>query len=165
MARIHFYASTEDNYQLREFIDSLNLFVYPGKLVRLGKTKSVAKDVFHGYISFLESKELHTYGKRQITHVKDPIILWTPSYTVKHEKDNYIIHGALEYDFEDSSREDEEKQGKSIYGKLSRWIRKNWPPPEKRDFCRGPGAQKLIQFEGYLPRGLPPNIKIQHIKI
>lgn len=164
MTRIHFYASEEDNYQLRSFIDSLDLFVYPSKLDRFGKTKSVAKNVFHGYISFLESGQLHTFGERQVSTIKDPIIMWIPSYTVEHEGDKYIIHGCLDYEFEDPNREEEIKKGKSIFGKLSRWIRKNWPPPEKGDFCRGSGAQKLIQFEEYLPRGIPPNIEIQHIK-
>ena len=164
MTRIHFYASEVDNYKLREFIDSLGLYVYPTNLERVGKTETVAKDIFHGYISFLESSKLHTFGNHQITHVNDPLVMWVPSYIIEYNGDKYIIHGSLEYEFQNPSREEEVKYGKSIFGKLSRWIRKNWPPPVKRDYCRGIEAQKLIQFEGYLPRGVPPNAQVEYVK-
>lgn len=165
MTRIHFYAADEDNRALREFVDSLELNVFSGELKRFGKTKSVPKNQYHGYITHLDTGQLKPYMKRKITHVTDPLVLWTLSYTMEYEGEYYIIHGCLEWEFEDSGREDDVKLGKSNFGKVSRWIRKNWPPPAKRDFCRGPEAQKLIKYKGYLARGIPPNIQVQNVKI
>ena len=180
MARIWFHASPEDQLEFREYIDSLGLFVFPYRLRLLGKTPSTAKDDLGGFISFLPSAELNPYRgyktngklfrfKRQISEVTDPLTNWNPSYLMEYEGDRYIIQGFLEWNFNETNREpnrqEETKKGKYYFDKLCRWIRKNWPPPAKRHLYRGPTAQKLIQYEGYLPRSLPPNIDIEYVKI
>lgn len=165
MPRIYFYAAKDDNLVLREFIDSLGLNVFPDRLKMFGKTKSVAKEIFHGYITHLDSNQLKTLKNRQICYIIEPLIWWTPSSIVVHEGENYIVQGCLEWAFNDSARIEDTKVGKTNFNKISRWIRNNWPPHVKRGTCRGPYAQKLIQYQGYLPRGLPPNIGVEYVKI
>jgi len=84
---------------------------------------------------------------------------------MEYDGKHYIIQGSLEWNFDDANRGEEVKKGKFFFEKLSRWIRTNWPAPAKRENCRGPVAQTLIQYEGYLPRGFPPNINVEYVKI
>lgn len=170
MSSILFYAGPSDNAELRDFINSLGLNVFEAEFQAPGKINLVQQNTFHGFITYLSSDQLNPYPgpaksfPYQISHITDPIIMWTPSYTLEYEGDKYIIHGDLTWEFEDKNRAEEQKMGKQFYGKLSRWIRKNWPPPAKRDSCRGPEAHRLIQYEGYIPRGIPPTANIEYIE-
>lgn len=170
MATILFYAGPDDNAELKEKICSLGLRVYAGYFERPGVLNEAEADQYHGSVSFQAPNELHPYpGPKhdfpyRISSVTDPLIDWMPSYTTLHKGDRYLIHGRLIWDFEDTSRNDELVTGKRLFGQLSRWIRKNWPPPAKGWVCRGPHAQRMIQFESYIPRGLPPDIEIQYIR-
>lgn len=171
MASIQFYAGPEDNVALRAEIDSLGLNVFEAEFESPGTIKTVRSDKFHGFITFLNPDQLNPYWgpskpfPNQICGVTDPIIEWMPSYTLEHHGKKYIIHGHLFWEFRVESRAEEMRLGKQYFGKLSRWIRTNWPPPVKRGCCRGPHAQKMIQFEGYIPRGLPPSLNTEYVKI
>lgn len=171
MARVIFYAGPEDNEALREKIQSMGLHVYKGIFDGPGVPVEQDRGVYHGYISFLPPEKLHPYaaphkqGHFLLSQVTDPLIGWHKSYTTEHEGDRYIIHGNLSWAFSDASRSDELAAGKAYFGQLSRWIRKNWPPARKRGTCRGPQAQRLIQFESHIPRGLPPDMKITYVEV
>lgn len=171
MARIYFYAGPSDNQSLKEFIYSLGLRVYEGQYKEPGVILEVDAERYSGLITFLEPEKFNPYSgpdkdfPYRISNVTDPMIWWSPSYTVKHGNDNYIIHGDLEWEFNDPNREEEAKLGKQYFGKISRWIRKNWPPPAKRDTYRGAEAQTMIQHRGYIPRGLPPRVEIEYIQV
>lgn len=171
MATILFYAGPDDNIALRAEIDSLGLNIFKADFESPGILKTMNPDEFHGSITFLNPEQLNPYNgpskpfPYRTSGVVDPIIEWMPSYTMEHEGNKYIIHGRLIWEFHEKGREEEAKLGKHYYGKLSRWIRKHWPPPVKRGVCRGPHAQKLIQFEGYIATGLPPNLKMEYVKI
>ncbi len=171
MARAHFYAAPDDQAAFREYIDSMSLYVYPAQSNVLGKWSR--KNDIGGYITFLRADELHPYRaagdkllQRSIAHVLDPLIWWMPSRVMNHDGDHYIIQGCIEYDFHFSKeREEEHRKGSSYFGKLQRWIRKNWPNQKKGGIAYGPHAQRLVQYEGYLARGLPPDIKVEYVKI
>ncbi len=171
MARTYFYAAPDDQAAIREYIDSMSLSVYPAQSNVLGKW-SKNNDI-GGYITFLSADQLHPYRaagdkllQRSIAHVLDPLIWWMPSRLMDHDGDRYIIQGCIEYDFPFSKeREEEHRKGTSYFGKLQRWIRKNWPNQKKGGIAYGPHAQRLVQYEGYLARGLPPNIKVEYVKI
>lgn len=170
MATILFYAGPDDNAVLREKISALGLRVYESEFTAPGVLSEAKLDQYHGIISFQSPSEMHPYpGKDhdfpyRIATVSDPVVMWLPSYLMEHNSDKYIIHGHLCWDFEDATRGEELARGKSVFGQLSRWLRKHWPPPAKRGVCRGPQAQKLIQFESYIPKGLRPDIPITYVK-
>lgn len=171
MTRIHFYAGPEDNKALREKITSLGLRVYKRTCSASGMPVEQDADVYYGCISFLSPENLQTFeqyeqdGLIRISSTKNPLISWRPSYTVDHEGDRYILHGNLSWDFSDDTRSDDVEAGKRYFGQLSRWIRSNWPPVRKRGTCRGPQAQKMIQFESFIPRGLPPGLKVTYVQV
>ena len=170
MASIQFYAGPEDNAVLRDKIEALGLRVYVGEFESPSVLREASSEQFHGFISFQDPDELHPYPGPErgfpyrVSTVTDPLIMWLPSWLVEHNSDKYIIHGCLCWDFADSTRYEELAKGKKYFGQLSRWLRKNWPPPAKRGVCRGPHAQKLIQFESYIPRGIPPEVSIEYVK-
>lgn len=170
MPGILFYAGAGDSAKLRKKIDSLGLVVYEGEFEKPDALPEAGIDAHHGFISFQSPHELHPYPgpdrdfPYRLSTVTDPLIAWLPSYTTTHNGDRYIIHGRLIWDFEDASRADELAAGKKYFGQLSRWIRKNWQPPAKRGVCRGPQAQKMIQFESFIPTGLHPDVKIKYIR-
>lgn len=170
MASILFYAGTEDGAELRKKIDSLGLRVYESEFEKPEVLREAGIDKYHGFISFQRPNELHPYPgpnrdfPYRLSTITDPLIWWLPSYTTTYEGDHYIIHGRLLWDFEDSSRGEELRAGKKYFGQLSRWIRKNWPPVKKGGVCRGPQAQRMIQFESFIPRGLPPDAEIKYIR-
>lgn len=171
MASIQFYAGQADNESLREFVNSLDLMVYEGEFERPGIIKEVQKDTFSGFISFLRANQLHPYPgplknfPYRIGTVTDPLIMWCPSYTMVHDSKKYIIHGHLFWDFEIESRGEELAQGKRIFGQISRWIRKKWPPPSKGSVCTGPHALQLIKAEGYIAQGLPPTACVEYVVV
>lgn len=169
MASLLFYAGPADNEMLRRYIESLQLHVYEGQFELPGVLRETSKDTFNGFISFLKPEELHPYPgpaknfSYRISTVTDPLIMWCPSYTMRHESKNYLIHGNLFLDFSDKTRIEELAQGKRYFGQISRWIRKQWPPRHARGVCTGPDALRLIEQEGHIVQGLPPNIDIEYV--
>ncbi len=176
MSRIYFYAAPEDQLAFRDYVDSLGLIVFPSMLRLFGRTPPTRKDQFGGYISILPADRLHPYHgynrkrrrnlfKRCISDVSDPLIYWMPSTLREFGSDQYLIQGMLEWQFNDPNRKEEAAEGKRAFGRLRRWIRQNWVPAAKGHTCRGPEAQRLIQYHGVLPRGLPPDCTIENVNI
>jgi hypothetical protein len=169
MASLLFYAGPAYNEMLRNYIESLQLHIYEGQFELPGVLEETSKDTFNGFISFLKPEELHPYPgpaknfSYRISTVTDPLIMWSPSYTVRHESKNYIIHGNLLWDFSDKTRAEELARGKRYFGQISRWIRKQCPPLHARGVCTGSDALRLIEREGYIAQGIPPNINIERV--
>ncbi|NOT66332.1 MAG: hypothetical protein HOP06_09970 [Methylotenera sp.] len=174
MASTQFFATPQDQFKLREYIDSLELIIYPENSNMLGQWKQKNKDELGGYISFLKMNDLHPYKhpkdkffKKMISPGKDPLLSWAESFLMDYHGENYIIQGSISYNnfLYKNIREKEHKKANAYFGKLQRWIRKNWPPFEERGFAIGDEAKDLILTKGYLARGIPPNVEIQYIKI
>jgi len=161
MPRLWYFGGPQDNATLLAFVESLGAHVLP---FRLGSKPAQ----FGGCITYEQPSQLHPAGPdgRQLYTVRDPIVEWHPSYCTTFKGDNYIIKGHFEYAFEVSSgRDAEAARGKKLWGAIARWVKSTFPPRQARAPAFGPEAKKLVQFQGYLARDLPPTITLETVPL
>ena len=159
MSRVSFYAGPADNRALTDFAKSIGLLLLSTKLG--GTVDEDDSTAFPGCIlSLVPASELRLLGKPPIYlgYPGDPVIAVLRSYC----EPPYLVSGNIFW-------EDYGTEGtaltKPYFGKLSRWIRKNWSKRPDHAFYFGPDAARMVDEEGVIPSSLPPGLEIQYVAI
>ena len=151
---ILFTATDNDWEELRSFIFSLDLRIVPtgpGLANEDGKIQG-------GFLSPLPESQLTLTKLGHYCEVLDPLL----SFYCGASMPGYFRPGRITQNLDVDRLA---AQTKSNFGRLSRWIRKNWPKLEGTGTWCGSEAKELIQSEGLIVTDFVPDVTINYVPI
>ena len=155
---IIFAAVGSDEESLIAYIESLGLQFVPG-----GPDYGSEGRLGHGFISPFPESELRTGGPPGFPlnyyDVWDPLI----SFSFCKILPSHLRPGRITRNLDNP---DLVEKTKLNYGRIYRWIKKNWPKNEISSDCWcGPEARQLIESRGLVVTDLVPGTTITYVPI
>ena len=156
---ILFAAVGSDVDALISYIHSIGLILVPD---RPGPRS--AERLRGGYLSPVLESELQTWRNPRLSHparyseVLDPLL----SFNLGEVLPKHFRPGRITRNLDNDHLA---AQTKLNFGRISRWIRKNWPKPGGMyDYC-GPEAHTLIQSKGLIVTDLVPGVTTTYVPV
>lgn len=154
-----FAAVGSDEDALISYIQSIGLILVPD---RPGPRSTEC--VRGGYLSPMAEGELQTWRNPRLSHpakyseALDPLL----SFNLGEVLSNHFRPGRITQNLDNDRLA---AQTRLNFGRLSRWIRTNWPKPEGMHTYCGPEAHALIQSRGLIVTDLVPGVTITYVPI
>jgi hypothetical protein len=156
---ILFAAVGSDLDALISYIHSIGLILVPD---RPGPRS--AERLRGGYLSPVPESELQTWRNPRLNYparycdVLDPLL----EFNLGEVLPNHFRPGRITQNLDNDRLAAETKLN---FGRISRWIRKNWPKPEGMYIYSGPEARDLIRSKGLIVTDLVPGVTITYVPI